>query len=172
MDSTTKYQGRSQTQLANTDGISALMAASADEYRLSINGKQTELSDVDAVKRVAVEYMRDCAERGALPTVRGVASRLGVTRQSLYARAKRHPGGAFSLWLEDFSDCCAETAMIAAMAGNIREVSAIFVAKARYGWREAPTQFEIGQLNGGITGADTQEAAVEIATRYSELPQD
>ena len=168
---TDKYQGRGQTQLANADGIAALMATAADEYSQSNGGEQIALTDINAVKRAAVEYMRDCAERGSLPTVRGIAARLGCTRQALYAQAKRHPGGALALWLEDFSDACAEATMAAAMAGNVREVSAIFTAKSRYQWREAPAQLEIGQLT-SVTGADTQEAAAEIAVKYLELPED
>ena len=163
---TTKYQGRSQTQLANTDGIGALMETAAAEYASSNSGRQIPLSDLNAVKQAAVDYMRECAERGALPSVRGIAARLGCTRQALYQHAKRQPGGGFALWLEDFSDACAEATMAAAMAGNVREVSAIFTAKARYQWREAPQQIEIGQLN-PLTDSQT---TTEIAARYAELP--
>ena len=108
---------------------------------------KTPLRDLERVREVATEYLAECAQTGTMPTVRGCAARLGVTRYALYDYAKHHAGSEFSAWLEDFSDACGEVMMAAAMQGSVSPVPAIFTAKARHGWREAPLQVEFGRLD-------------------------
>ena len=165
----TRYAGREQTQLANADGVGALVARTALEYELAGGADKVPLNDIAAIRRTATEYLQSCADAGVLPTVRGVASRLGDSRAGLYDHAKKRPGGAFDEWLQDFSDCCAEATMQAAMTGNVKEVSAIFTTKARFGWKELPTQIELGPLNGNPSFSEDAEL---IAAKYAELPSD
>lgn len=121
------------------------------------------LGDIERVREVAVDYMNECAESGIMPSVRGVAARLGVTRWAIYDYAHKHPGGALARWLEDFSDCCGEVMMAAALNGTVSAVPAIFTAKARYSWREAPVQIEL-QTNSAIGDAvDVDELKKRIA---------
>ena len=55
------------------------------------------------------------------------------------------------------------------MTGNVKEVSAIFTTKARFGWKELPTQIELGPLNGNPSFSEDAEL---IAAKYAELPSD
>ena len=166
-----KYAGKQQTLQANVTRTSELIARAADEMQMA-NRPEVErvpLRDLERVKVVAAEYLRDCAANGFLPTVRGIAARLGLARIALYEYARYHPGSDFSKWLEDFSDLCGELTMAAANDGTIAAVPAIFTAKARFGFREQPTQLEIVQSNSPLGPVMDAE---EIAERYAELPDE
>lgn len=168
-DELTRYAGREQTQLANAEGVSALVRRGAVEYELAGGTDKVPLHDIATIRKVATEFLQDCAAAGVLPTVRGCVARLGYTRQAVYDYAKRHPDGALDEWLRDFSDACAEMTMEAAMTGNVKEASAIFTTKARFGWAEGPAQIQIGQISdSGITSDDAEI----IAARYAALPSD
>lgn len=128
-DTPMKYAGKGQTLQANTTRVSELVSAVADDMERTRTGEKVPLSDLERVKSVAAAYMRECAAVGTLPSVRGIAARLGVSRQSLYDFRKAHENSAFSKWLEDFSDLCGEVMMQAAVEGAVQSVPAIFVAK-------------------------------------------
>lgn len=169
-----KYGGKQQTIEATTARVGALIAQAADDMDRTINGVKVPLNDIQRVRDVGAAYMRDCAVSGTLPTVRGCAARLGVSRNALYDAVKRHPNSEFASWLEDFSDMCGELTMQAALEGTVAAVPAIFVAKSRYQWREAPAQIELGPINPLMDGyhGDTDEIAKTIAAKYTELPDD
>lgn len=107
--------------------------------------EKVPLGDIKRVRQTASAYLTECAETGTMPTVRGCAARLGLTRGAIYDYVRKHPGGELAKWLEDFSDVCGEVMMTAAMQGTVSPVPAIFVAKSRYSWREAPVQIELGK---------------------------
>lgn len=168
---TEKYAGRDQTLSVNAARVSALVDMAADDLMKVNAGEKVSLSDMGQVRATAERYLRDCAAAGTLPSVRGCAAQMGISRQAMYDAVKKRPGSEFAKWLEDFSDMCGELTMQAALEGTVAAVPAIFVAKARYQWREQPAQVEIGKIN-SITDNDTEEAAREIAIRYSALPDD
>ena len=135
-DEITKYSGRNQTLAANADSITEIVTRAAKDAERMNHGERISLEDVDRIQEISVKYLHEAAAGGFLPSVVGMASRLGMTRQNLYAYAKSHPDSPFDLWLQSFSDVCGECMMEAAMRGSIKEVSAIFTAKARYSWRD------------------------------------
>lgn len=164
------YGGRQQTALVNSEQNAQLIAQAAAEMQMANDPKREKvpLRDLDRVREVASVYLAECAQTGMMPTVRGCAARLGITRGALYDYEKHHPGSEFSAWLQDFSDLCGEVMMAAAMQGSISPVPAIFVAKARHGYREQPVQIEVnpgGQFGDSMT-------AEEIARKYAELPDE
>ena len=141
-----RYEGRDQTLSANAARVSSLVEMAADDMALT-NGEKVPLSDAQKVRTYGEKYLRECATNAVLPTVRGCAAKLGVTRQALYFFAGKHPNSEFAHWLEDFSDLCGELTMQAAMEGSVAAIPAIFVAKSRYQWREAPAQIEFGRMD-------------------------
>lgn len=136
MQETEKYGGRLQTVNVNSDSIKAIVQRTAQEAAISNRAERVELQDMQAVRQIAADYLNECAQSGFLPTVSGIASRLGRTRQALYFYASTHRGEPFDEWLTFFSDQCGETMIQAALAGAVRETVAIFTAKARFGWRD------------------------------------
>ena len=162
-----KYEGRAQTLTTNTTRVGELVARAAVDMA---NARDTEervrisLTDVDQVRECAVGYLKECADSGILPTVRGVAGKLGVTRQALYEFSWNHPGSQFARWLEDFSDMCGELTMAAALDGSVNVVAAIFTTKARNGWKDNIT-IDI-PVNDPLGKRQTMDA---IAAKYKDL---
>ena len=167
------YGGKEQTLAATVARVSSIVGSAADDLERTTSGEKVPLNDDQRVQEVTLKYLRECSTLGVLPTVRGVAARLGVSRQALYDHNKRHPGSTFAKWLEDFSDLCGELTAQAAIEGVAAAVPSIFVLKSRYSWREAPAQLEIGRLNPlNEDGRNIDDIAAEIASRYNALPED
>ena len=143
----------------------------AKDIALVNKGEKIPLSDLKRIREAASEYLQACSLSGVLPTVRGVAARLGVTRQALYQEARRNPDGELSQWLEDFSDTCGELTMQAALEGTVAAVPAIFVAKARYQWREPAAQVELGRID-PLGPDETNERLLEKYAMYANLDEE
>ena len=161
-----RYAGKSQTLSANAARVSELIEAAAENVERVNSGAKVSLKDIDLVKKISANYLRECAESGMLPTVRGVASRFGVSRNALYDYSKRNPGSELSKWLEDFSDLCGELTMAAALEGTVAPVPAIFVAKSRYNWRDT-ISIETNS-NGSALGPQTPTEDLEKYLDYVE----
>ena len=165
---TDQYTGRSQTLAANSTALSGLVGQAADELRLANRGEKVPLCDLERIRQRTEDYLEDCSQRGTLPTVRGMAARLGVSRQALYDYAQHHPGSGFDLWLKDFSDLCGELTMQAALAGTVQPIAAIFTCKARFGWREPAARVELDAASplGDLTPTD------ELMQKYAFLEEE
>ena len=163
-----KYEGRDQTLQTNTGRVGALVGMAAANLR-NVNsdddGIRGKLSDMGLVQMAADEYLMECASLGVLPTVRGVAGKLGLTRQTLYHHAKRNPDSQFAKWFEEFTDLCGELTMQAALEGSVNVVAAIFTTKARYGWRDN-FSVEITNTDDPLGERPSPEA---IAAKWAEV---
>ena len=164
-----KIYSKAETLEANQQGIGrAVLAMARTMEQGSDASRQFDLSDFQQLNKVAIAYTRACALAGSLPSVSGLAGALGRSRTGLYEYGKVH--APFREWLQDYSDLCAEAAISAAIEGSAQAVPAIFLAKARAGWKDNdPVELRIGR-------ADTPlgEAAdpATIAAKYHALPED
>lgn len=157
-----QYTGRSQTLQINNARTAELVSMAAEEM-LRVNSKEKiPLCDIEMVQAASQEYLVACAKHGVMPTVRGCAAYFGLTRNALYNFARDHRGSAFQEWLQNFSDICGELLMQSAIEGTASPVPAIFVAKARYGWRENE---EMPVQDAGPPELTPEE----IAAKYADL---
>lgn len=113
--------------------------------------EKINLYDAEQVRAVTLEYLRSCERTGALPSKIGVARAMGITRQTIDAFLKSHPDQPSAQFLELLFDACAEALTNAALAGGVREITAIFISKAQFGWRdtitlETPQPQPLGEL--------------------------
>lgn len=159
------YAGRQQTLETNTCRTREIIGKARDDMIRANAAEKIPLSDLPRVKQAAQQYLSECADGAMMPTVRGMAARLGLSRNAVYDYQKKHPAGAFSDWLDDFSDMCGEVMMAAALDKSVDTVSAIFIAKARHGWRDAITIEAVPRDPLG-----TPLSPEEIAQKYAELP--
>lgn len=158
----------SQNKLATTDAesLAAIVTRKADALeRYKEMAGRTTLADFEGVQYASTLYLRDCAETGVLPTMTGLANALGVTRMALYDYQKRNPESRTTVWLAHFSDQCSEALAEAALTGKVQPVVAIFVEKARYGWRDAVT-IETYQQQAPLGTLTTSD---ELADKYEEI---
>ena len=96
-----------------------------------------------------------------------MAAKVGVSRNAFYSYSKDHPDSEFSKWLEDFSDLCGELTMAAALDGSVNVVGAIFVAKARYQWKDV-----ISVQNTVSTPITQPLSPEEIMEKYKDFMMD
>lgn len=162
-----KYTGREQTLASNTKRNGELVGRALDDLMRANTVEKVPLGDLARVKKAAQGYLSECAERSMMPTVRGMAARLGLSRNSVYDYVKKHPGSEFSEWLDDFSDLCGEVMMEAALNRTVDTVSAIFIAKSRHGYRDSVV---LEVVNNNPLGE--ARSAEEIAQQYEFLPED
>lgn len=158
------YAGRDQTLQVNKERTSEIIGKALDDMIRSNSAEKIPLSDLPRVKQAAQEYLKECSDRAMMPTVRGMAARLGLSRNSVYDYQRNHPDSEFAKFLDDFSDMCGEIMMAAAMDKSIDVVSAIFVCKSRHGYREVNS---IELVNNSPLGSVA--SAEEIAARYNYL---
>ena len=133
---------KKNTMPATTDNVklTPIIARSADELRAAAQIDEVfPLSDLPQLKAATMRYVANCQESGTLPTMSGLARSLGRTRESLYRYSGRHPDSPTAEWLKLYSDFCGDALAEAALHGHVQPVFAIFVEKARYGWRDAVT---------------------------------
>ena len=159
-----QYGGRSQTLQTNSARTSELVGRAAKEMARVNGPEKIPLNDIEMVKAATEAYLIDCAGHGIMPTVRGCASFFGVSRNAVYDYARKHPGSAFSEWLDSFSDLCGELLMQAAVEGTASPVPAIFIAKSRYGWREND-DMPLKEIK------DRELTPEEIAAKWQDLPE-
>lgn len=161
------YTGRQQTIETNTIRTREIIGKALDDMIRANAAEKIPLSDLPRVKQAAQQYLSECADGAMMPTVRGMAARLGLSRNAVYDYQKNHPGSEFSEWLEDFSDMCGEIMMAAALDKSVDTVSAIFTAKARHGWRDSIV------IETKATNPLGPELPVEeIAEKYAFLPDE
>ena len=76
-DDVQRYAGRSQTLSENAARVSTLVSMAASDMERATGGEKIPLNDLDRVRETSTAYLRECADNGVLPTVRGCAARLG-----------------------------------------------------------------------------------------------
>lgn len=162
-----KMYSKSETLEANQQGIGRVVGAMAQTLEQANDAsRQFDLSDSEKLNQASIAYVKACAAAGLLPSVSGLAGALGRSRTGLYEYGKVHAD--FQVWLENYSDLCAETAISAALNGSAQAVPAIFLAKARYQWRDSVT-LEIGRPESPLGEVQDPDA---IAAKYEMLPED
>ena len=168
MTKRSKVYSKEDTLVSNESRISDAVENLAEGLENIVHPQEKILlSDVDDVQRITVQYVKACARASSLPTMSGLAKALGHSRQALYDYRKRKPNSPTAEWLEEVSDSFGETMMNYALNGTVAAVPAIFVAKARYMWRDALT-IEVPKEN---PLGDAIDPSI-IEERYRCLPDD
>ena len=158
---------KSDTLAANEERIRNIVTlGAAGLMRVSDKDKKIRLSDTEAVKEVTIQYVNMCAKYSILPNMSGLAKALGMSRQALYYHISHHPDNDETTeWLKDCSDSFGQMMMDAALSGVVAPIPAIYMAKARYFWREN----DIPDSYSSSKGYE-RYSAEEIAERYTDLP--
>ena len=75
---------REQTAAFNDSRISGIVQDMADGLRNQADGNRVSLKDAERVKLACIDYVQACADNSTLPSMRGLASALGCSRQNLW----------------------------------------------------------------------------------------
>ena len=98
--------------------------------------KKIDLRDEDMIVRVAVAYVDSCANAGIIPSKIGYCRACGLSRQAVDYFLNHHGDEPSAERLRMIFDSFADMLNAAALAGACREITAIFVSKAVYGYRD------------------------------------
>lgn len=159
---------RTETMAANDARITELIENVRDGMRnVADPAQKVSLSDTSRVQQITLDYLQACSNLSTLPTMSGLAKALGMTRAALYDHMRRHPHSETTAWLEDFSDTAGEVMMQAALSGSVQQIPAIFIAKARHGYKDVLT-VETPSAMRELSDVDTEA----IAAKYAELTDD
>ena len=147
--------------------IRALISKTAAELAEIATTEPVSLTDVEQVRERTMLYLRACQESTCIPSITGLATSMGLSRQAVYDCIWRRSPAATAAWLElcrdAFSNMLAETAL----RGETDKITSIFIQKAVYGLRES---IEIVAKAENPLVPD--RTAAEIALEYAALPED
>lgn len=128
---------------------------------------KADLRDAGMIQTVAAAYVANCARAGTIPCKSGLCRCLGYSRQGVEYFLKHHENEDGAEKLRMIFDAFAELLNDAALTGACREVTAIFLAKAIYGYRDTVSiETELREDPYGYQ----HRTAEEIIKKYADLP--
>ena len=151
----------------NDAGETVAMLAARLAMELDNMPRKADLTNVDMVQKIAAAYCASCAQAGVLPQKSGLCRCLGYSRSGVDYYLKHHENDAGAENLRLIFDSFAEALNSAALTGACREVTAIFLSKALYQYRDtAPIETDLREDPFGFQ----HQTAEEIAKKYAETP--
>ena len=152
----------------NGEIVSSLVANLAAE--LAHTPKKINLRDEHMITEVAVTYVDACAKAGIIPSKIGLCRAMGISRQAVDHYMSHHSEEDSAEKLRIIFDSFAEMLNTAALTGACREITAIFLAKALYQYRDNITiETEIKQDPLGPRRT-SEEILAKYASGEYELP--
>ena len=115
--------------------VQALVSQLAAELAATPKTK-IDLRDEDMIVRVAVAYVNACSKAGTIPSKAGYCRAAGYSRQAVEHFLNHHSDEPSAERLRMIFDSFADMLNSAALAGACREVTAIFLSKALYSYRD------------------------------------
>ena len=107
--------------------------------------ERIDLSNIDMVKEVSLNYIRACADAVVFPTMSGLARAMGCTRQNLYRWMKRSDTET-GQWLMLCHDLYSDVLADLSLRNNCNPVVGIFLQKALYGMSETENIAIVNQI--------------------------
>ena len=123
---------------------------------------KVKLEDTARVKAIAEAYLESCAVNACFPSMTGLAMALGHTRTNLYIYMQKKQDDETAIFLTQFHDLLADILSENALKGNANNITAIFVLKALYGYKDTQT-FEL------VQGTPFTDTTVDDMVQRAEL---
>lgn len=128
--SITRYEGaKSGNMELAAASIGADVAGKVTLLQAVTRRGKIDLHNVEVVRQITYQYMSQCSEAGAIPTVMGLAGALGVSRQWLNEYMRANASSATAKFLEVTKEFFADSLTQAALAKHISESVSIFILK-------------------------------------------
>ena len=115
----------SETAQIKFDTVNAIVNAQSKLLQRASN--KTDLNDLPAVKQVAMDCMKQCADLGVLPNFELLAAALGYCRRGLYSYIERHGDTETAAFIDQLRTAWAAMRQMAADRGAVSETMSIFV---------------------------------------------
>lgn len=155
--------------------IKALISKTAAELAEVATTEPVSLKDTEKVKERTMLYLMACQNAACVPTIVGLATSMGLSRQAIYDCIWSQSPLYTAKWLELCKDAFSNLLTEAALRGETEKITSIFVQKAVYGLKES---IEIIAKNNSPLGPPVDPEELErrinanIQREYSFLPDD
>lgn len=137
----------------NSEQISDMVNRVGGELRAaSKKPHSVSLSDIPSVKQITLDYFKACEKAGTVPSMSGLSRALGHSRQSLYNCINRQSPAEAAKWFELCKDAISEVLEMCALGNNVNSITAIFLLKAQFGYKEGVEIFTNKQDDYGPLG--------------------
>lgn len=140
-----KYSPRQTQQIRKAAVQDVLLAETA---LLQKSSTRVDLRDTESVKQITVEFMQTCSGVGIVPTIEGLAARLGFSRNVFYRFLRENPEDETAQFLNKVRLMWAQARMGLAERGLLDNAMSIFILK-----------------NSGLGMADRHEIEMDVETK-------
>lgn len=145
-----------------SEQISLSIRSTANALRESINAPKVNLSDTQQVQERTFMYLEACSLSSCFPSVMGLSSALGCSRQNLHRWLVSHPDHPTTDFISMVKDGMADVLTNASLYNNANAAQAIFQLKNHF---EHADKIEIAPVVSN-TQPDSDYNADEIRRRY------
>lgn len=128
---------RAQSAEFVDERLSALIARTSKELAEIADKEPVSLTNTQRVKERTMLYLKACEESSCIPSIVGLATSMGLSRQAIYDCIWRGSPRATAEWLELCRDTFSNVLSESALRNDCNGVVAIFLQKAVYGLRES-----------------------------------
>ena len=118
------YGGPAETAMVRSSAVSEILSAQVEVLK---NREKVDLHDAEAVRMAAADYLRQCAERGTLPNLEGLAFRCGISRRWIYEFLSKYPDSESAKFLDLLRTGMASARISAMDKGAVDVAGSIFI---------------------------------------------
>ncbi len=172
---------KEQSDEVRNEAISKTVQHALVGLKQAENTERIDLNDITAVRSIVEVYLESCVMNSFNPTMTDIAMILGYTRMGLYAyMAKKDTETA--KFLHQVHDKLADILAENALKNNVNNITAIFLLKALYGYRDTTSLEllpnspnnemsldEIAMRAGLLSDKDHEDENTDYKERYRNL---
>ena len=136
------------------------------ERLFGTTGRPPAFNNVDDLKSDIREFVLLCQKTTTIPTVMGLATWLGVNRDTLYAHAN-NSNSPFSVVIKNFIDLCHMSIENGAVDGKVNPVTYIFMGKNYFGLSDSK-DIKVTASSDNQSTPNAQETAEALQKQLQE----
>lgn len=127
---------KAEAKQLSDEGIAKSVHKAIDIVNTSGSTGRISLDDTETVRSIIGVYLESCAMQSVIPSMTDIALCLGYTRRNIYYYMKNRKDTETGKFLIQVHDIIANTLADNALKGNVNNITAIFLLKSMYGFRE------------------------------------
>ena len=145
--------------------LSSLIANEKALLQAAHANRKIDLKDVGLVQELTYRYMTACENAGAVPTISGLASAFGISRQWLREWLITHPSEPSAAFIEAAKTSFSNVLLQAGLRRDVDNILTIFLLKnSGQGYSDQQEVTIIPQV--------TEPSSAEIREKYRDLPDE
>ena len=132
-------------------------------------GRPPAFNNIDDLKNDVKEFLELCERTTTIPTVMGLATWLGVNRDTLYAHAN-NSNSPYSVVIKNFIDLCHMSLENGTVDGKVNPVTYIFMGKNYFGLSDSKDIKVSATTSQGSPNAEETASALRKQLEEESIP--